>query len=281
MAISIRHLKRYRQIVGTLARYGFGDIVASSWVKKTIYLGRKFLPWKGAINVFSLSRWERIRMVLEELGPTFVKFGQIMSNRPDLVPHPLIVELKKLQSEVPPFSAREARRLVEVELRKPIAELFSDYTTTAMASASIAQVHRARLKDGNEVVIKIQRPDIKQIIETDIEIMFHLAALMERYAEKLNYFSPVAIVAEIERAIKRELDFNLEAAAIERFRINFQNNRTIHIPKVYHDYSTSKILTMEFIDGIKVGNLEGFNAAGLDLKLIAKRGANLILKQIF
>ncbi|MCL0059830.1 AarF/UbiB family protein [Dehalococcoidia bacterium] len=276
-----RHINRYREIVTVLVKYGFDDLITRSNLEKYIDFGRKLLPGERERDVVSLSRWERIRMVLEELGPTFIKFGQIMSNRPDLVPQELIVELKKLQSAVPPFPEEEAKELVEEELGKSVDELFSDYTTGPIASASIAQVHRAVLKNGKEVAVKVQRPGIQQIIETDIEIMFHLAALMEKYVEEINLFDPVAIVAEFERSIKRELDFHIEAAAIERFGGNFQTDRTIYVPTVYWDYSTSRVLTMEFIDGVKASSVEVLLAAGLDPKLLASRGADLVLKQVF
>ncbi|MCL0084032.1 AarF/UbiB family protein [Dehalococcoidia bacterium] len=276
-----RHINRYREIVTVLVKYGFDDLITRSNLEKYIDFGRKLLPGERERDVVSLSRWERIRMVLEELGPTFIKFGQIMSNRPDLVPQELIVELKKLQSAVPPFPEEEAKKLVEEELGKSVDELFSDYTTAPIASASIAQVHRAVLKNGEEVAVKVQRPGIQQIIETDIEIMFHLAALMEKYVEEINLFDPVAIVAEFERSIKRELDFHIEAAAIERFGGNFQTDRTIYVPTVYWDYSTSRVLTMEFIDGVKASSVEVLLAAGLDPKLLASRGADLVLKQVF
>ncbi|MCL0092581.1 AarF/UbiB family protein [Dehalococcoidia bacterium] len=276
-----RHINRYREIVTVLVKYGFDDLITRSNLEKYIDFGRKLLPGERKRDVVSLSRWERIRMVLEELGPTFIKFGQIMSNRPDLVPQELIVELKKLQSAVPPFPEEEAKELVEEELGKSVDELFSDYTTGPIASASIAQVHRAVLKNGEEVAVKVQRPGIEQIIETDIEIMFHLAALMEKYVEEINLFDPVAIVAEFERSIKRELDFHIEAAAIERFGGNFQTDRTIYVPTVYWDYSTSRVLTMEFIDGVKASSVEVLLAAGLDPKLLASRGADLVLKQVF
>ncbi len=281
MSRTYRHINRYREIVTVLMRHGFGDLITTSNVEKYIDFGRKLLPGERKREVISLSRWERIRMVLEALGPTFIKFGQIMSNRPDLVPQELIVELKKLQSAVPPFPQEEAKKLVEQELGKSVLELFSEYTVAPIASASIAQVHRAVLKNGEEVVVKVQRPGIEQVIETDIEIMFHLAALMEKYVEEINLFNPVAIVAEFERSIKREIDFDTEAVAIERFDRNFQTDRTIYVPTVYRNYSTSKVLTMELIDGVKIDSGEGLLAAGLDPKLLAGRGADLVLKQIF
>jgi ubiquinone biosynthesis protein len=275
-----RHINRYGEIITVLVKYGFGELIMGARIEKYVDFGRKLFPGKRE-GVASHSRWERIRMVLEELGPTFIKFGQIMSNRPDLVPQELIMELSKLQSTVPPFPEEEAKKLIEKEIGKSVDELFSDYTITPIASGSIAQVHQAILKNGKKVAVKVQRPGIEQIIKTDIEIMFHLAALMEKYVEEISLLNPIAVVAEFERSIKRELDFNIEAAAIERFSRNFLSDRNVYVPTVYRDYSTSKVLTMEFIDGIKASNVEALLAAGLDPKPLASRGADLVLKQIF
>jgi len=276
-----RHINRYREIIRVLVKHGFGDLITRTNLERYIDRGRKLLPGRGDAEIASLSRWERIRMVLEELGPTFIKFGQIMSNRPDLVPQELIAELAKLQSDVPPFSEEEARLLIEEELGKPVSEIFAEYFPTPIASASIAQVHRASLLNGKKVAIKVQRPGIEQIIKTDLEIMFDLATLMEKHIQEMDILHPVSIVKEFERSIKREIDFTIEAAAIERFGGNFQNDSTIYVPKVYRDYSTNKILTMEFIDGVKTSSTEALINAELDPKLLASRGADLVLTQVF
>jgi len=276
-----RHMTRYREIIQVLVKHGFGDLITRSNVERYIDRGRKLLPGRSDAEIASLSRWERVRMVLEELGPTFIKFGQIMSNRPDLLPQELIAELAKLQSEVPPFSDEEAKNLIEEELGRPVSEIFAEYSPTPIASASIAQVHRATLLHGEEVAIKVQRPGIEQIIKTDLEIMFDLATLMEKHIQEMDILHPVAVVKEFKRSIKREIDFNIEAAAIERFGRNFQDDDTIYVPKVYRDYSTRKVLTMEFIDGVKASSAEVLINAGLDPKLLASRGADLVLKQVF
>lgn len=276
-----RHINRYREIIRVLVKHGFGDLITRTNLERYIDRGRKLLPGRGDAGIASLSRWERVRMVLEELGPTFIKFGQIMSNRPDLVPQELITELAKLQSDVPPFSEEEAQHLVEEELGRPVSEIFAEYSPTPIASASIAQVHRASLLNGEEVAIKVQRPGIEQIIKTDLEIMFDLATLMEKHIQEMDILHPVAIVEEFERSIKREIDFTIEAAAIERFGKNFQNESSIYVPKVYRDYSTNKILMMEFIDGVKASSTQALINAELDPKLLASRGADLVLKQVF
>lgn len=276
-----RHISRYREIIAVLVKYGFGDLLARARLDKYVDLGRKVLVRKEGKKTAALSRWERMRMALEELGPTFVKAGQIMSSRPDLLPHELIVELEKLQDSVSPFSGEEAKRSVEQELGKPISDLFNEFMETPIASASIAQVHKAVLQGGEKVVVKVQRPRIEQIIEVDLEIMLHLATLMEKHLPGMDILNPVAIVKEFERTIRKEIDFTIEATHIERFGRNFRRVQTIHVPRVYRNYTTKKILTMEFIDGIKVSNIDALLRSGNDPKTIASRGTDLVLKQVF
>ncbi len=278
---SYRHINRYREIIVVLVKYGFGDLITRTHLEKYVDLGKKVLLRRGGKEIASLSRWERMRMALEELGPTFIKAGQIMSSRPDLLPHELIVELEKLQDSVPPFSGEEAKRLVEQELGKPISDLFYEFTDTPIASASIAQVHEAVLQGGEKVAVKVQRPRIEQIIEVDLEIMLHLATLMEKHLQGMDILNPAGIVNEFERSIRKEIDFTIEATHIERFGNNFRRVQTIHVPKVYRNYTTRKILTMEFIDGIKVSNLDALLKSGNDPKTIASRGTDLVLKQVF
>ena len=276
-----RHINRYREIITVLVKHGFGDLVTNTNLEKYIDFGKKLLSGKRIPKIAYYSRWERIRMALEELGPTFIKFGQIMSNRPDLLPQELIIELEKLQDSVPPFAEKAARQLIEEELGKPISTTFKRFISTPIASASIAQVHKAILMNGEKVVIKVQRPRIEQIIEVDLEIMLHLATLMEKHIKGMDILNPVGIVKEFERSIRKEIDFKIEATHIERFGRNFQDDMNIYVPKVYRNYTTKKILTMEFIDGIKVSNIEAVLKSGNDPKIIASRGADLVLKQIF
>jgi len=276
-----RHINRYREIITVLFKHGFGDLITNSQIEKYLDSGKKFIPNKKIEKTTSLSRWERIRMVLEELGPTFIKFGQIMSNRPDILPEPLLFELEKLQDSVPPMPNEEAEKMIEQELGKPISELFKKFDINPIASASIAQVYRAELFSGEKVAVKVQRTGIQKIIETDLEIMFHLSLLMEKYITEMEILNPVETVKEFERSIRKEIDFNIEASHIERFGRNFQTDLSIYVPEVYKDYSTKKILTMEFIEGIKVSNLKALREAGNDPLLIADQGCDLILKQIF
>ena len=289
-----RHINRYREIIAILVKYGFGEILAKLELPKYLNFGKgkskRFILGKTAAEIATASRWARVRMALEELGPTFVKLGQIMSTRPDMVPRELIAELEKLQDKVPSFPTEDARQIIEEELGSSISSLFRDFSDTPIASASIAQVHKAVLHDGEEVAIKVQRPGIDRIIETDLEIMLHLATLIENHFEKeLGIWDPVSIVNEFARVIRKELDFRIEAAHIERFATNFQTDTIIHVPHVYREYSSDRVLTMEFIGGLKVSEIakavSGEEAKvrnyGIDPKVVAARGADLVLKQIF
>jgi len=276
-----RHLQRYRQILTVLFKYGFGDLVEVLKIEQYIEIGLKMISRKRRDRLEKLSRAERVRLAFEELGPTFVKLGQILSTRPDLVPVDFINELSKLQDMVPPFPFDEASEIIKVDLGAAPEELFTSIDKTPIASASIGQVHRAELKDGEDVAVKVQRPGIKKIIEVDLEIMFHLATLMEKHIEEMDLYRPVKIVEEFARTIEREIDYNIEASNMERFAGEFLDDSTVYIPKVFRDTTTSRVLTMEFVDGIKVSEIDKLDKAGLDRKIIISRGADLYLRQVF
>lgn len=276
-----RNFSRYRQILSILFRYGFDDLVERLKIDQYIEIGLQMISRHKRENVEKLTRAERLRLLFEELGPTFIKFAQILSTRPDVIPADVISELEKLQDEVPPFSYAEAKEIIEAELGDNIETFFSSFGETPLASASIAQVHKAVLNDGTVVAVKVQRPGIKNIIEIDLEIMLHLATLMEKNIEEVSFQKPTRVIEEFARTIERELDFGTEAASMERVSAQFLDDRTIYIPKVYSDYSGTRVLTMDYVDGIKVSEVEKLEAAGLDLKTITFRGANFIMKQVF
>ena len=275
-----RHLHRYRQILGVFFKYGFDDLIERLKIDQYIKLGLQMISRRtGAIQKHT--RAERIRMSMEELGPTYVKLGQLLSTRTDLIPIEFIEEFSKLQEHVPPFPFREVKKVLERELQRPMESVFSFFDEVPIASASIGQVHLAHDPDGERLAVKVQRPGVRKTIEADLEIMLHLAMLMERNIEEVALHRPVAIVGEFARALEKELDYSHEAVNIERFARQFFEDPTIYVPKVYRDFSTDRVLTMEFISGIRVTEMQQLEAASADKRRIVERGADLFLRQIF
>lgn len=276
-----RNLKRYQQILAILLKYGFSDLLELLKIDQYVEVGLKMISRKQEVRVERLSKPQGLRMALEELGPTYIKLGQVLSTRPDLVPVDFISELSKLQDKVPPFPFSDVKEIVEAELQQPLEELFDIFEEKPLASASIGQVHKARLKDGEEVAVKVQRPGIQRMIEVDLEIMLHLATLMEHHVEELALHRPIKIVEEFARTLEKEIDYRTEAANMERFAANFLDDPHVYIPKVYREASTPFVLTTEYVAGIKVSEVDRLSQAGLDQKLITDRGAEVVLKQIF
>ncbi len=276
-----RHLNRYRQILTVLFKYGFGDLVDILKIEQYLEIGLQMISRKRREQAERLTRSERVRMALEELGPTFIKLGQVLSTRPDLVPVQFIEELSKLQDHVPPFPYAEVAQIIESELGVAPGDIFRHFEETPLAAASIGQVHRAQLKDGEEVAVKVQRPGIRKIIEVDLEIMLHLASLMERHLEEFQVNRPVRIVEEFARTLEKEIDYTIEASHIERFARQFIDDPTVYVPKVFRETTTERVLTMEYIDGVKASEIDRIKKEGLDRKIITARGADLILKQVF
>jgi ubiquinone biosynthesis protein len=276
-----RNIQRYRQILTVLFKYGFGDLIDTLKIEQYLEIGLQMISRKRREKIETLSRAERVRMALEELGPTFVKMGQILSTRPDLLPVEFIHQLSKLQDKVPPFAFELVRDAVEKDFGAPLDKTFKEFEESPLASASIGQVHRAQLVNGEKVIVKVQRPDITKIIDVDLEIMFHLATLMERHLKAMEIHRPTRVVEEFARTLEMELDYTLEAAHAERFAAQFLGERTLYVPKVFRNATTKRILTMEYVDGIKASELDKLEKAGLDTGKIARRGFDLILKQIF
>jgi ubiquinone biosynthesis protein len=275
-------ISRYGEIISVFLKYGFGDIIAGLNLQRyAAFTGWPFRPRRIARLKMPLSRWERVRLAIEELGPTFIKFGQFLSNRPDLVPAEFMEELVKLQDSVKPFSHTEALAILEHALKFPLSEVFFDFPAQPIASASVAQVYRARLKNGDDVAVKVQRPNIKQIVKTDLDILSHLAELIERHNAGLAALHLSELVREFGRTLNKELDFSLEAANMERFRSDFKNTKEYYVPKVYSAHTTDSVLVTEFVEGIKVSDVDALTKAHLLPADIARIGVNLILRQIF
>ena len=276
-----RHVQRYRQILMVLFKYGFGDVIDTLRIEQYLEIGLQMISRRRREKIETLSRAERVRMTLEELGPTFIKLGQILSTRPDLLPVEFIRELGKLQDDVPPYPFKQVKETIETEFGSPLNKLVNYFKETPLASASLGQVHRAQLSDGEEVVIKVQRPNIRKTVEVDMEIMLHMATLMEKHLIGWDIRRPTQIVEEFARTLEKELDYNIEAAHMERFAMQFTGESTVYVPKVYRELLSSRVLAMEYIKGIKPANIDILKKEGLDPKEIAVRGFDLIMKQIF
>ena len=273
-----RHMTRYRQIVSILFKYGFDNIVDILKIDKYLEKGLEMISGKPRVRFERLTPQERVRLIFEELGPTFIKFGQILSTRPDLIPLPYLQELEKLQDNVPAFNFKEVKCILVKEFKGSLP--FKTIEAKPFASASIGQVHRATLKNGDSVAVKIQRPGIGNLVKVDLEILHHLATLMERHIEDLSFFKPVKIVEEFATTLEKELDYTLEASSMQRVAKQFLFDQTIYIPKVYPEYSTESVMTMEYIHGIKISKVEALDALEYDRELLTRRGADFILTQV-
>lgn len=276
---NIRSIKRYRQIVRVLFKYGFDNLLAYLNLTQFVTRWRRMLRRETSVFV-ELSQAERMRLVLEELGPTFIKLGQFLSTRSDVLPPNYIDEFAKLQDNVPPCAFEEIAAEIRREFNKDIPELFSSFDPEPIAAASIAQVHRATLSSGEHLVVKIRRPGIVERIETDIEALMLLAMMAERHLPNSEIFDPVGQVRELARTLRREMELTLEGRTIERFTANFAGDDTVYFPKIYWELTSKAVLTMELIEGLKVSDREALIAAGYEPKLIAKRGADAFVKMV-
>jgi len=283
MARNFRSIgQRSREILRVLTRHGFGYLVERANLPARLPFFRQFKKRKEFVPEESPRQMAaHLRAALEELGPTFVKFGQIISNRPDLLPQAFLEELRKLQDRVEPFDYSSAHKIVEQELKRPIKEIFKQFEEKPLASGSIAQIHPALLADGTPVVVKIKRPGIEKVVGTDILVLGKLAQLAERHIAELRPFRPKMIVDEFENAILREMDFLGEASYTERFREDFSKWKDVFTPRVFWDYTTSNILTMERISGVKISEFQALEELGVDKKALARRLFSAFLHQYF
>jgi ubiquinone biosynthesis protein len=271
----VTQIQRFSHILEILGKYGFGVAL-----EKLFPIHSRMRFSRPGDSPESSGEYERMRLAIEELGPTFVKFGQIMSTRTDLLLPEMIAELKKLQDHVKPVPFGEIRPIIEASCPNP-GKWFREIDETPVASASISQVHRAVLLDGTRVALKIQRPGIGEIIETDLRILASMAERVEQAFPETRVYNPTGMVKDFAHQIRNELDFLKEARTAERMRANFPDGSGIHIPTIYWDYSSSRMLVMEFVEGVRIDNLEELAALGLDPHEIGARGFRAYVKMIF
>ena len=273
------HLNRYRQIAEALSRHGLGYMVG-------IFGLEQFVPFhKGLFSherrEEPYTRPEHLRLALEDLGATFIKLGQILSTRPDLLPPDYVSELSKLQDAAPPVPGEEVRELLIGELGGTPEEIFATFDPEPLAAASIGQAHAATLSDGTEIVVKVRRPGVVEQVEEDLRILQNLAVRADRRWEAAEYYDVVALAAEFAETLRAELDYVREGRNVERFAQNFSADARVHIPKVFWETSGTRVLTLERIRGIKVNDVEALDAAGIDRNELAERAARITLDMIF
>lgn len=272
-----RDANRFRQILGVLIRHGFGALVQQLNLEDR-WLLKKLLETRDA-DAERLPLERRILLAIHDLGATFVKLGQILSTRADLLPPPLIAELKTLQNAVPPMPIVDVRRIIHAELGGEVEQFFDDFDPRALASASIAQVHRARIKGTDtEVVVKVQRPDLKPQIEADLEIMSFLARALEASIPEARLYSPAGIVAQFEQAIRKEIDFTHEVEHLTRFRRNFAARSDVHFPAPHPALCTARVLTMEYIAGVPITAITPQRHA---VERVVQTGLDVVLQMVF
>jgi ubiquinone biosynthesis protein len=277
-----KNIKRSREIVGVFMRHGLGYVFDMPQMEKYLKISNRIiLRKKDDDNLKKFTIEERIRMALEELGPTFIKLGQVVSTHPDLVSPELMAELSKLQDKISPIDLSIIKNQIEKELGSSIEELFGSFSERPIAAASLSQVHKAKLKNGEIVAVKVQRPGISEIVENDISILYELVDLVEMKWFKHTSYSPKEFVDEFAETIRIEMDFKYEAQSAQKFAFNFRESDTVKIPKVYEEFTTKKIIVTEFIKGVKISDVAKLKRANLDKHIIASNGADMALKQIF
>ncbi len=279
-------MKRIRQLLRLITiniiflRHGLDEIIFTLPPFRPVRYVYKIFPWNW-FRKHEASREARLRMALEDLGPIFIKFGQMLSTRRDLLSPELAEEMAKLQDNVPSFSSSESRDIIERSLKRSIDELFAEFETEPMASASIAQVHAAKTHDGREVVVKVVRPGIEKVIHRDVELMYILARLAERYWPDGKRLRPVEVVEEYEKTIIDELDLMREAANCSQLKRNFENSPVLYIPGIDWNMTSNQVMVMERIYGIPVGDFEALRARGINMQALAERGVEIFFTQVF
>ncbi|OGX91185.1 ABC1 kinase family protein [Hymenobacter coccineus] len=278
---TISNLTRLKEVGEVLLKYGFEDVVTTTPLRRLVGAGRRVSWQRAERTVFDTTRWERARLVIEELGPTFIKLAQALSNRADLLPEALIDEFEKLQSNVPPFDVAVARQIVAAELGQPLEEVFSAFDDVPIGSASIGQVHRARLRTGEDVVVKIQRPGVQDKVRGDLALLHELVRLTGGFLRNQGLANPQDVVDAFERSMSKELDYTAEARAMEQFRKLYADYTNFYIPRPYRELSTAKVLVIEYVDGCKITDRAQLEAWGLSPARVAETGMDIYLTQIF
>jgi ubiquinone biosynthesis protein len=274
------HFFRLLYISWVLARHGLDDLILSTHLFRPLRWLRYVIPWLWFRRV-GLPRGVRIRRTLEELGPIFVKFGQILSTRRDLLPDDIALELARLQDQVPPFADATALAIIERALGKPVQIIFKEFDATPFASASVAQVHGAVMQDGKQVIVKVLRPNILATIQRDIGLLYVIAEHVERFWEGGRRLRPREVVAEFEKTILDELDLMREAANASQLRRNFLDSDKLYVPEIYWDFTRREVMVMERIHGIPIGQTEELRRAGIDMQVLAETGVEIFFTQVF
>ncbi|MBI4493425.1 MAG: AarF/ABC1/UbiB kinase family protein [Chloroflexi bacterium] len=273
------HLHRYRQIADVLARHGLGYLVSVLGLERFVPFHRGLLGHPPRVRAYT--RPEHVRMALAQLGATFIKLGQILSSRADLLPPEYQVELARLQDQAPPVPSEAVRAALVAELGRPVDEVFATFDPTPLAAASIGQVHAATLLDGTEVAVKVRRPGVVEQVEQDLEILQNLAVGASRRWELADQYDLVGLAQEFAQTLRAELDYVREGRNAERFADNFRRAPDLHIPRVFWETTTARLLTLERIRGIKIDDLPALQAAGIDRQALAERAARITLKMVF
>ena len=279
MVHGMKQFARLLKISAILSRYRLDEFLEATHLYRPMRLLRAFTP--GGKEIAERPRGERLRLALHEMGPIYVKFGQIISTRRDLVAPDIADELALLQDQVPPFPGEEAQAIVEKALRQPVSELFGSFELEPLASASIAQVHEATLTDGREVVVKVVRPGIRRQIRRDINLLMTIAQLAEKYWEDASRVKPTEFVSEFEMFIFDELDMNREAANASVLRQNFEDSDDLYVPEIHWELTKEQVLVMERIHGVPISDVEALRNAGVDMEKLAKTGIRVFYTQVF
>ena len=277
--IGPRQILRLAHINVVLVRHGLDEIVLRTHLLRPVRFVLYLLPWNW-VRGTQAPRAVRLRRALEDLGPIFVKFGQILSTRRDLLPEDIADEFASLQDRVPPFPGETAAGIVRDALGRPIEEIFGEFVREPLASASIAQVHAARLRDGREVVVKVVRPEIEKVIRRDVSLLHLVAELAQRYWPDARRLHPREVVAEYEKTILDELDLLREAASASQLRRNFEGSDLLHVPEVFWEYTRRRVMVMERVSGIPISNVDALVDAGIDLRMLAERGVEIFFTQL-